>query len=257
MKKSLFYLFVFLFVQFFTVMAVTSLWKLFSADASSIYVTVLSSAVYSVILLALFLWRHWAELSPAWLRTHRWDVLFWAAVAALGTYLPFEAMQELLPPLDDATAATLEALAKNELGYIVLCIFAPFVEEVVFRGAILRALLPAFRKPWAAIAISAVIFAVAHCNLTQMPHAFIAGLLLGWMYFRTGSILPGVAFHWANNTVSYAIVYLMPSAETLPLRQVFGSDLRVLMAMGCSLCILLPALYQLNRTMRRQQGVDN
>lgn len=251
MKKAFICFFVFLFTAYFTTVCVTLAWKIIAGKGDPTSVAITSSAVYSIILLVLFIRTRWAELSPAWLRTADKSVLVWAGTAAIGTILPFELLGEQLPALDEDTAAMLSDIAKAPLGYITLCLFAPFVEETVFRGAILRSLRGAVAKPWAAVAISAALFAAVHGNLAQIPHAFITGVLLGWMYLRTGSILPGVAFHWANNTAVYAVIVLAPQWESMTLTQVFGSSTRVAMAIGCSLCILLPALFQLNRLMRR------
>ena len=88
------------------------------------------------------------------------------------------------------------------------------------------------------------------CDLPVAAHTFIIGLLLGWMYYRTGSILPGVAYHWANNSVAYVLYNLYPDPD-MKLVDLFGTDSRVLMAVGFSLLILLPALYQLHLNMRR------
>ena len=86
-----------------------------------------------------------------------------------------------------------------------------------------------------------------------MPHAFMVGLLLGWMYQRTGSILPSVAFHWVNNSVAYVLYNVYPNPD-IKLIDVFqGSQAHVLMAVGFSLLILLPALYQLHVWMRRAE----
>lgn len=252
MKKALLYFFMFLFVVYFVSVGTLFAWQKATGTDHSIYISITAAAIYSAVLLALFLWQRWAVLSPAWLRTRQWAVLFWAAMASVGTIVPSLALGEFLPELDDSMAETFRGLVKSDFGYLVLCIFAPFVEEVVFRGAILRALRQAMRSPWAAIAVSAVLFAAAHGNLAQMPHAFLMGLLLGWMYVRTDSILPGVVLHWANNTVSYAMLLLFPQYEEMTMRQVFGSDLHVALALLCSLCVLLPALFQLNLRMKKQ-----
>ncbi|MDO4160590.1 MAG: type II CAAX endopeptidase family protein [Prevotellaceae bacterium] len=266
MKKALLYLFVFFFIQYFTVVGVTAvstligggnvddvLGSLSGKGEFGIGTTamILASAIYSVLLLALFLWRKWAVVSPAWLRTRQWDVLFWSAIASLGTLVPSMWIQELLPEMTDVSGAMIKEIISNQYGYFTICLFAPLVEELIFRGAILKSLLGSIRKPWVAIVLSAVIFAVAHANPAQMPHAFLISILLGWMYYRTGSILPGVVLHWVNNTVCYAVYIVFPQSEDMPLSQIFGGDMRVLYAVLCSLCILLPALYQLYLRMKK------
>ncbi len=120
----------------------------------------------------------------------------------------------------------------------------------MFRGAILRSLLTT-QRPWVAISLSAFLFALAHLNPAQLPHAFLVGLLLGWMYWRTGSILPGMAYHWANNSAAYVVYNIFPNPD-LKLIDIFkGSELHVYLAIVFSLLILLPALFQLHLWMRR------
>ena len=131
------------------------------------------------------------------------------------------------------------------MGYLVVGLVAPLVEELVFRGAVLKALLRWKQNPWVGIAISALLFAVIHMNPAQMPHAFLIGLLLGWMYYRTDSIVPGVVYHWVNNTAAYIMYNLYPNPD-LTLLDLFGSQRAVMMALGFSFCIFLPALFQLN-----------
>ena len=151
-----------------------------------------------------------------------------------------------------------DMILSNRWGYLAIGLLAPLSEEIVLRGAVLRSLL---EKPllagrservnvWTAITISAFFFALIHMNPAQMPHAFVIGLLLGWMYWRTGSILPGVAYHWANNSMAYILYNIYPNPD-LKLIDILGSEQRVLMALGFSLLILVPAIYQLNMWMKR------
>ena len=122
------------------------------------------------------------------------------------------------------------------------------------RGAILKELLKSEKLGvWTAITISAVLFALIHMNPVQMPHAFLIGLLLGWMYWRTGSILPGVAYHWANNSIAFVMFAFYPDPDMKLIDLFKGSELHVYMALGFSLLILLPALFQLNLWMRRAE----
>ena len=84
----------------------------------------------------------------------------------------------------------------------------------------LRNLLRLFDgKPWAAILISAIIFGLVHGNSAQFLNASLLGILLGWMFYRTGSIIPGFVLHWVNNTVVYVVANLMPGFEDASLSQ--------------------------------------
>lgn len=155
-----------------------------------------------------------------------------------------------MPELPNIAEQEFDLILKNRMGYLVVGLLAPLVEELVFRGAVLKALLRWKQNPWIGIAISALLFALIHMNPAQMPHAFLIGLLLGWMYYRTDSIVPGVVYHWVNNTVAYIMYNLYPNPD-LTLLDLFGSQRAVMMALGFSFCIFLPALFQLNLRLKK------
>lgn len=256
------YVLVFLGLQAAVGLAMQLLWPLLSGNNDvSALMLIVTTAVSSLLAVMLFLKARWAEVSPRWLRTKPWLVLVWSVIAALGTIIPSQWVQELLPALPDIMEDEFGLLLTNRWGYFTIALLVPLAEELVFRGTVLRTLLQsplsANHSPrasaWTAIAISALIFSVSHINPAQMPHAFVIGLLLGWMYWRTGSILPGIAFHWANNSAAYIIYNIYPDPD-IELIDIFrGSQLHVLMAVGFSLLILLPALYQLHLWMRRAE----
>ena len=168
---------------------------------SAIAITSLSS----LATLLVFLKCKWARVSNTWLQTRPWAVIVWAVLLAVGSMIPSEQLVEWMHfEMPEEMTKMMEGVMKKPLGYVVIGILAPLAEEVVFRGAILRkllAMMPTGRH-WVAIAISALIFGIVHFNLPQGIHAFLIGLLLGWMYYRTRSIIPGIVFHWINNTIS-------------------------------------------------------
>jgi hypothetical protein len=198
----------------------------------------------------VFLVAKWAIVSRHWLQTRPWFVLFWCVVASLGALVPSMWLQELMPELPNTAEEAFDMIMKDRLGYFVVGLFAPLTEELVFRGAILKALLQWKPNPWVGIVISALLFALVHMNPAQMPHAVLVGLLLGWMYYRTDSVIPGVVYHWVNNTVAYVMYNLYPDPD-MTLLELFGSQRSVLMALAFSLCIFLPALYQLNLRLKK------
>ena len=63
-------------------------------------------------------------------------------------------------------------------------------------------------RPWTAIIVSSLIFGVVHMNPAQIPFAFLLGMMFGWLYYRTGSLLPGIIGHVLNNSVATANMLL-------------------------------------------------
>jgi hypothetical protein len=252
MKNALIYTVVFGAIQVIVSMLVQGVWMLVMGKESAMNATgmIIMMAVFSVLTMVVFLWAKWSEVSRHWVRTRPWFVLFWCVLAALGALIPSVWIQEHMPELPNIVEGEFDMIMKDRWGYLVVGLLAPLAEEMVFRGAVLRSLLRWMKNPWIGIVISAVLFAVIHMNPAQMPHAFLIGLLLGWMYYRTDSIVPGVVYHWVNNTVAYVMYNLYPNPD-MTLVELFGTEQKVLMALGFSLLIFLPALFQLNQRLSK------
>lgn len=261
MKKPILYMLAFLAVQFVAQFLVVAIYSLVNGQVSDDLPPmwdIATMVLFSVVSIVLFLKMGWAEASRSYLQSRPWDVLLWSVVASLGAIVPSLLLQGLIPEwtgwakeIVDQTNQQLEGLMSIPGGYMVIALLPPVVEELVFRGAVLRSLLEwKPEKKWAMIALSALFFSMVHLNPAQMPHAFLIGLLLGWMYTRTGSIVPGVAYHWANNTAAYVMFHLYHNPESL--QDIVGPGMRpAMLALLFSLCILIPALFQLNLRMKK------
>lgn len=79
-------------------------------------------------------------------------------------------------------------------------------EEFAFRGVVLNKLRK-FGDSYAVI-MSAVLFGLMHGNLSQIPFAFILGLVIGFIAVKTNSIIPGILIHFFNNLFSVIMNYL-------------------------------------------------
>lgn len=88
------------------------------------------------------------------------------------------------------------------LALLVVCV-VPFVEELVFRGALLSGLASRMRIGWA-ILVSAIIFGCVHLPDFKfawypVPALILLGLALAWMRVRTRSLWPSITLHVTNN----------------------------------------------------------
>ena len=83
---------------------------------------------------------------------------------------------------------------------VIYAVLPAVVEELVFRGWFISALQPAGER--CALIASALLFGLAHGNLTQMPFAFMLGLLFGWLFLRTGRLWPSMLVHFLNNAMA-------------------------------------------------------
>ncbi len=114
-------------------------------------------------------------------------------------------------------------MSGNLAAVISACILAPIFEEMIFRGVLLRGFLTKHTR-WEAISFSALFFGVAHFNIYQFALAFLLGLLLGWLYERSRSLIPCIALHAAVNT--WVVVTSTPqnqSAQSLNVSDSIGA----------------------------------
>ena len=129
-----------------------------------------------------------------------------AAVALIALSLVIEPATAYIPMPDSVKAIFEKAFMNSALWDMVVstCILAPLLEEWLCRGMMLRGMLLRMR-PWKAIFWSAFLFALLHLNPWQSIPAFLIGLFLGWVYWRTHSLWTTIFLHFVNNAFSTVI----------------------------------------------------
>ena len=109
----------------------------------------------------------------------------------------FEAFLEYCGyPLSDI-GIKLDNVLSITLCIIFLGIVPAFIEEFIFRGAVLQG----FKKygKWVAILVSALLFTLMHGNVQQTIYQFGCGVLFGLLVWETGSIWASIILHAGNN----------------------------------------------------------
>jgi len=153
------------------------------------------------------------------LRIGGWqDLVGGAAVGAACQYLLIPALYWPFEQFDHSLRHQLSQPAHNEAGtahsigavvllVVVLAIGAPIVEELFFRGLLLRGLLGSgfgagAVRPALAIVVSGVLFGLAHFEAVQFGGLAVFGVVLGVLAWRTGRLVPGMAAHATFNAVA-------------------------------------------------------
>ncbi len=99
-----------------------------------------------------------------------------------------------LSVMDSLNAASADASTVSM--FLYMGIAAPITEEILFRGVILRTIMPYGKR--LAIVMSAFLFGIFHGNLVQTPYAFLVGLILGYVAAEH-SIFWAIVLHMLNN----------------------------------------------------------
>ena len=130
-----------------------------------------------------------------------------------------EPVMSLLPQMPQWLEDTMKNIMEDcpvWVAFISVSVFAPFFEEWLCRGIVLRGLLSNKTNPISAIAISSVFFALLHMNPWQAIPAFMLGSLFGYVYYKTGSLKLTMLMHCTNNTMAliFSKVPAFKDAET-------------------------------------------
>jgi membrane protease YdiL (CAAX protease family) len=167
----------------------------------------------TLALVIVFARRGADKLGPATFGLQRTDVTSafgWGFLAYIG-YVAFAALWATLVGVgEDPGGAT--SIDGNDAIVIALlfagvAITAPIVEEIVFRGYLFAA-LTRWKGPWPAAIVSGALFGLAHV-FVHPPAVWLSlavmGFLLALVFWISGSLLPCIALHSANNTLVMAI----------------------------------------------------
>ena len=88
---------------------------------------------------------------------------------------------------------------------VFVTIIAPITEEIIFRGIIYRFFASKFTNI-SALMLSATFFAALHLHMSSFLPLLILGIMLGWLYFYSGSLLTNICLHGLFNFVNYVLL---------------------------------------------------
>lgn len=186
-------------------------------------------------LIALRLWKGKGFFHKT-LWTRGRPMKFGSFMALLCLFISGQSMFQVLAGIQESILnvfglSALESVQSATMDFDSLTMFlyaavgAPIMEEIIFRGLVLRHLEP-YGKSFA-IVMSAFAFGIFHGNIVQIPYAFLVGLVLGYVTVEY-NILWAMVLHMINNLVLGDLI-----GRVLP--EMAGNALLSLIIMGCSL----------------------
>jgi len=183
------------------------------------------------------------------LRFTRVPVSLLAMVGVLTVFMGFiiDPITALIPTPAWFEQMMSEALRPNLFSFISVVILAPLLEEILFRGIILEGLLKNY-SPAKAILGSAVLFGAVHFNIWQGIAGLLAGLFLGWVYWKTRSLVPCILIHAVNNLLAFVVTMYVGVEATGA--DVLGRTTHLALFAG-SLAVFAAGWWWLARSVRR------
>ena len=93
------------------------------------------------------------------------------------------------------------------IAIILVGVMAAIGEELFFRGILQRILIQAFRSPWVGIIVTAAIFSAIHGQFLGFIPRMILGIILGALYWYSGSLIPAMVGHFVFNSLQVLLLY--------------------------------------------------
>jgi len=154
-----------------------------------------------------------------------WSLL---GIVAMFTVIPFNAtvaewndsitfpesmagIETLLRNLNELNEATSEKLMNGSNLIVALLIFgalAAISEELLFRSVIQKAFVKVFRNAHVGIIVTSLVFSAFHGDFFGFLPRFVYGLMLGYIFYISGSIWASILMHFANNSTIVILEYI-------------------------------------------------
>ena len=86
--------------------------------------------------------------------------------------------------------------------FIAVVVVAPLGEELLFRGFLQQILEKHWKDVTRAVLVTALFFAMIHMNPYWFVQIYILGIILGFLAWKTNSVIPPLILHGINNAMA-------------------------------------------------------
>lgn len=194
----------------------------FSLPVSTTMMLLGASTVIYLIMLGIVLSVPYAKKMVSWATIGYGRLLSWSDIglAVAGYIVYFIAVvavtfgiSKLIPGFNanqtqDLGFTTLYGVERF-LGFIVLVVVAPVVEETIFRGFLFGKLRESRMPLWPAILTVSALFGLAHGQWNVGIGTFILSIVLCYLREATGSVWASILVHMINNAIAFTLLFVI------------------------------------------------
>ncbi|HFI0112845.1 TPA: lysostaphin resistance A-like protein [Streptococcus suis] len=180
---------------------------------STIWICAIIGLVLSIALIIL-LWKYIyprqsvdSRVAASWFHKIQWPILL---------YVAFFIFQFIVPvPESENQKLVIEFVSAYPLiAFSSVVVFAPILEELIFRGFLATYFFPKIADMKAVgiyLVVTGSLFSLVHmpATLSQFLIYFTMGLNLGWLYLIKRDIRYPIALHMLNNGISYLMIVFL------------------------------------------------
>ncbi|MBO5661935.1 MAG: CPBP family intramembrane metalloprotease [Tidjanibacter sp.] len=180
-------------------------------------------------------------------------MILWGVVVLLASGVVIEPLLELFPSAP--YEAVQQTIGLGGWAIMSTVVAAPILEEVLFRGVIFESCRERLGKG-GAVLLSALLFGLIHGIPVQIVNAFVVGLILGYIYLRTRSLMSVIVLHAINNGLAYISMAFFDDGGNVTLGELISVRWLYWVVYGLSAAIFLFAMVRLWRQLRDNREVE-
>jgi membrane protease YdiL (CAAX protease family) len=131
----------------------------------------------------------------------------------INQYIP---LPKWMNGLENDATKQMQAFLKADNGLdvvinVFIIAFLPALcEEICFRGALQRIIIHITKNPWLGIIVTSILFSALHLQFQGFLPRMFLGVVLGALYWYSGSLWPCIVAHFVNNGVQVVAVSYAP-----------------------------------------------
>ena len=89
--------------------------------------------------------------------------------------------------------------------FLAVVVMAPIGEEIVFRGFLQKFLEEHWKDITRAVLVTSLFFAMIHFNPYWTIQIYLLGVILGFLSWKTNSVIPSIILHSINNAMAFIL----------------------------------------------------
>lgn len=121
--------------------------------------------------------------------------------------IKFKAMEKARE-VQEAALININSFSKYIISLVVIGLLPGIFEEVCFRGGLQNILTKWFKNPWVAILVTAILFSAIHISYYGFLVRFALGIVLGLVFYFSGSLWLSILFHFLYNGLQVTALYV-------------------------------------------------
>jgi uncharacterized protein len=167
------------------------------------------------------------------------------ALGELNKAIPLsQSLENLFKKMEDDYTSQVEAIATMRsaaefiFSLVIMALLPAVFEETFFRGGLQQILIAWFKKPIIAIVVTSILFSALHISFFGFLPRVALGLVLGLVFYYSGSIWLSMALHFINNAFAISLMYYF-STHGKPVKEATETNAPTWMALPALILVVL------------------